>query len=146
MKVRPSAIIIEKNHVLLLRYNYNGNDVFALPGGNPDAGETLTQTVERELTEELGIEVETSGLLFVGEVLDNSHQKEAVLHCVFAAKIIAGIPTINPLQTTALEIVWKNIMTLHEYNLYPNIGDAIQDTMLMGHTAVYLSEIQQKHF
>lgn len=144
MKVRPSAIIIENNHLLLLRYNYGGTDVFALPGGNPDAGETLTQTLQRELSEELGIETEVSELLFVGEVI-LPNQKD-VLHCSFAAKIIAGIPTLNPKETTALEIVWKNVMQLHDINLYPNIGDAIQDTMLMGHNSVYISKIDQKYF
>ena len=144
MKVRPSVIIIENNHLLLLRYNYGGNEVFALPGGNPDAGETLTQTLQRELSEELNIDIETSELLFVGEVI-LPNQKDT-LHCCFAAKIIGGIPELNPDQTTALEMVWKSIMQLHEINLYPNIGDAIQDSMLMGHTAVYVSKIEQKYF
>ena len=144
MKVRPSAIIIENNHLLLLRYNYGGNDVFALPGGNIDTGETLTQALQRELSEELGIEAEISELLFVGEVILPT-QKDT-LHCCFATKIIAGIPTLNPKETTALEVVWKNIMTLHDINLYPNIGDAIQDSMLMGHSTVYLGKIEQVYF
>ena len=112
MKVRPSAIIIENNHLLLLRYNYGGNDVFALPGGNIDTGETLTQALERELSEELGIEAEISELFFVGEVI-LPNQKDT-LHCCFATKIIAGIPILNPKETTALEVVWKNIMTLQD--------------------------------
>lgn len=144
MKVRPSAIIIENNHLLLLRYNYGGNDVFALPGGNIDTGETLTQALQRELSEELGIEAEISELLFVGEVI-LPNQKDT-LHCCFATKIIAEIPILNPKETTALEVVWKNIMTLHDINLYPNIGDAIQDSMLMGHSTVYLGKIEQAYF
>ncbi len=145
MKVRPSALIIENNHVLLLRYNYSGNDVLALPGGNPDRGETLPQTIERELFEELQITAEVSDLIFMGEVL-LPEVKNDVLHCVFAAKIIGGIPILNPKETTALEIVWKNVMTLHEYNLYPNVGDAIQDVMLMGEKPPYLGKINQRYF
>ncbi len=145
MKVRPSALIIENNHVLLLRYNYGGHDVLALPGGNPDRGETLIQTIERELFEELQITTEVSDLIFMGEVL-LPEVKNDVLHCVFIAKIIGGIPVLNPKETTALEIVWKNIMTLHQHNLYPNVSDAIQDLMLTGSVAPYLGKIQQQYF
>lgn len=145
MKVRPSTIIIENNHVLLLRYRYGENDVFTLPGGNPDAGETLRQTLERELSEELEIEIEVGELLFVGEI-SLEQQKEDVLHCVFAANIVGGIPALNPKQTSALEIVWKSPIVLNELNLYPNIGHTIQDTALIGHNKVYLGRIAQQYF
>lgn len=140
MKVRPSALIIENSHVLLLRYNYSGNDVFALPGGNPDPGETLTQTIERELSEELGIETEVSEMLMAGEVL-LSPLKEDVLHCIFRAQIVGGIPRINPAQTTALEIAWQPISKLSLLNLYPNVGSCI--TSMSGG---YVGKIDQPFF
>lgn len=140
MKVRPSALIIENNHVLLLRYNYSGNDVFALPGGNPDPGETLPQVIERELSEELGIEVEVGEMLMVGEVL-SSLAKGDVLHCIFRAQIVGGIPIINPTHTTALEIVWQPIAALPRFNLYPNIGSCIASM-----TGGYVGKIDQPFF
>lgn len=145
MKVRPSAIIVENNHVLLLRYNYGGNDVFALPGGNPDRGETLPQTIERELSEELGIEVEVGGEAFFGEVLI-PQQKEDVLHVIFMAKIIAGIPQLNIQETTALEVSWQPFEALNSFNLYPNVGQYIQD-ILLGHSPKpYIRRINQPFF
>ncbi len=140
MKVRPSALIIENNHVLLLRYNYSGNDVFALPGGNPDLGETLTQAVERELSEELGIETEIGEMLMAGEVL-LSPTKEDVLHCIFRGQIVGGIPILNPAQTTALEIVWQPVAALAQLNLYPNVGSCIA-SMRGG----YVGKIDQSFF
>ncbi|HAK75581.1 MAG TPA: NUDIX hydrolase [Runella sp.] len=145
MKVRPAALIIENNHLLLLRYNYSGNDVFALPGGNPDRGETLPQTIERELSEELGIEVEVQGMLFSGEVL-LPHQKDDVLHVVFGAQIIGGIPRLNPNETTALEICWKPVNVLHQLNLYPNVGQYIQDGLLGSPPHPYVGQINQPFF
>ncbi|WP_428666407.1 NUDIX domain-containing protein [Runella sp.] len=143
MKVRPSALIIENNHVLLLRYNYSGNDVFALPGGNPDPGETLPQVIERELSEELGIETEVGEMLMVGEVLSSPVKsvKGDVLHCIFRAQIVGGIPIINPAQTTALEIVWQPIAALPHLNLYPNIGSCIASM-----TGGYVGKIDQPFF
>lgn len=140
MKVRPSALIIENNHVLLLRYNYSGNDVFALPGGNPDPGETLVQAVERELNEELGIDTEIGEMLMAGEVL-LSPTKEDVLHCVFQAQIIGGIPMLNPSQTSALEVSWKPISSLSLLNLYPNLGRCIASM-----TGGYVGRINQAFF
>ena len=52
MKVRPSALIwrrtASQTEVLLMRYSYGGQDVFALPGGNPARGEILPETIVRE--------------------------------------------------------------------------------------------------
>lgn len=55
MKVRPSIAIVENNNLLLMLYKYSNTDVYNLPGGNVDKGETLSETVVRELMEELGI-------------------------------------------------------------------------------------------
>ncbi|MFN8346594.1 MAG: NUDIX hydrolase [Spirosomataceae bacterium] len=146
MKVRPSALLVENNHVLLLRYNYSGQNVFALPGGNPDRGETLTQAIERELREELGIEVEIRADIFHGEVI-LPERKEDVLHCVFLAQIVAGIPILNPKETTALELVWKPADALSGLNLYPNAGEVIYRFLTGDRAALgYIGRIDQPFF
>jgi len=146
MKVRPSAIIVENNHVLLLRYQYSGIDVYALPGGNPDRGELLTQTVERELNEELGIVVEIREDAFHGEVNLNE-QTEDVLHCVFFAQIVGGIPILNPLETTALEVAWKSIKVLSKLNMYPHVGEEIYRYLRLTHAPLgYIGRINQPFF
>ncbi|WP_310586504.1 NUDIX hydrolase [Runella sp.] len=145
MKVRPSAIIVENNHVLLLRYSYSGNNVFALPGGNPDRGETLTQTLERELSEELGIEVELREDAFYGEVI--VAEREDVLHCVFFAQIVGGIPILNPKETTALELVWQPLEILSRLNMYPNVGENIYRYLVLNSTSLgYIGRIDQPFF
>lgn len=146
MKVRPSALIVENNHVLLLRYNYSGNDVFALPGGNPDRGETLAQTLERELSEELGIEIELREDAFHGEVIV-PERAEDVLHCVFFAQIVGGIPILNPKETTALELVWQPLEVLSRLNMYPNVGEHIYRYFVLNSTSLgYIGRIDQPFF
>ena len=39
MKTRPSAIILADNKLLTLKYNYHGNLLYAIPGGNLEFGE-----------------------------------------------------------------------------------------------------------
>jgi 8-oxo-dGTP diphosphatase len=121
MKVRPSIALLENNKILLMRYRYGDTDVYNLPGGNVDKGETLTETVVRELMEELGIEVEVGKMILSGDVI-MPEGKEDVLHCVFEGKILTGKPILNPKETSALELVWMPLEDLNELEMYPNVG------------------------
>jgi 8-oxo-dGTP diphosphatase len=121
MKVRPSIAIVENNQILLMRYRYGDTDVYNLPGGNVDKGETLTETVVRELMEELGIEVEVGKMILSGDVI-MPEGKEDVLHCVFEGKIQSGKPILNPKETSALAVVWMPLEDLNGLKMYPNVG------------------------
>lgn len=121
MKVRPSAMILNGESILTLRYNYGNINVFALPGGNPDPGENLTDALVRELSEELKITTKTGKMVFCGEVIWDEIKKET-LHIIFESEITAGIPELNGAETTALEMVWLPFSELNHTILYPNVG------------------------
>lgn len=142
MKVRPSVAIIENEKVLLMRYRYGDTDVFNLPGGNVDAGETLTDTLIRELQEELGIQIAVGVMLVAGEVI-LPQQKTDVLHCVFKASIIAGIPALNAKETSALEVLWQPITSLNQLAMYPNVGDDLQEILSENKGFEYLGRLDQ---
>ncbi len=150
MKIRPCALLWRhtnsQTEILLLHYRYGGCDVYALPGGNPDRGETLPQTVAREVTEEIGVTVEIGELVMTGEVLRPQLPAD-MLHLVFAARNLRGEPCLNPAHTTALAIVWKSLDDLEQLTLYPNVGRAIhrwfsQDLVGAG----YIGPIDQPYF
>ncbi|MGV3559858.1 NUDIX domain-containing protein [Larkinella arboricola] len=145
MKVRPAMLLIENNHVLLMHYRYGETDVFGLPGGNPDKGETLNQTVIRELQEELGVEVEIGPVAFFGEVM-MPESKEDVLHVLFLGQLIGGIPRLNPAETSALAVAWKPISELATLNLYPNVGRQIQSLFTSQNSPGYIGKIDQAFF
>lgn len=144
MKTRPSAIIIADNKLLTLKYNYSGNLLYAIPGGNLEFGEKLEVALKRELEEEIGLEIEVQDLLFLAEV----HQpNKDTLHCVFNAKIVSGKPVLNPKETTALQICWLPIENIEEYNLYPNIKTQLKEYFVEGKDHhVFLGEISQPWF
>lgn len=149
MKVRPSALMWRQNNsqteVLLMHYRYGGQDVFALPGGNCDRGETLPETVIRELREELGISVDIGEMILAGEML-LSERSDDVLHVVFAARNIKGEPVLNSAETTALQLVWMPVTKLDQLNLYPNIGAKIQPWFSSATYLGYVGRIQQEYF
>src|SRR5262245_1290195 len=59
----------ERGRLLVIRRS--DNDLYSIPGGALELGETLTQAVQREVMEETGIAVEVAGL--VGVYSDPRH-------------------------------------------------------------------------
>ena len=145
MKIRPAILILENDKILTMQYRYGNEDVFNIPGGNVEIGESLTETLEREMQEELGIKVEVGNLILVGEVhfLEKNQQ---TLHCIFQGKILEGIPKLNPAETSAKSIKWLSINELHSKNMYPNVGEAIQKWFSEKLENLYLGKIEQKYF
>ena len=124
MHIRPSIIIIENERLRTLKYNYGGNEVFALPGGNLEFGESMEDALKRELVEELGIGVEVKDLKFAAEV---HQEKKDTLHMVFSGHILKGIPTINPIETSAEAVAWLSIQDLDSIAMYPNIAKYLKN-------------------
>src|SRR5262245_61256945 len=64
-KVRSAALIVRDGRVLLNRLR--GDDVWMLPGGTGEFGESAEVTLRRELHEELGVDASVGRLLWVVE-------------------------------------------------------------------------------
>lgn len=143
MRCRPAIVIIENNHVLLMRYQYGNQEIYNFPGGNSEGEELFVETLVRECQEELGIEVEIGKMLCIGQVSGNLHRKQA-LHVLFEGQIVSGIPSLQAHETTAQELVWWPVSGLNDIKLYPNIGDVVQDYMVTGKSGIYLGEIKQE--
>ena len=147
MKVRPAVVIQKNDRVLFLKYNYNGTEVYGIPGGNPDPYETLQETVKRELKEELTLEVEPKELLCSCEVIIEEKDNDT-LHMIFLGEISDQIPCINPKETSAECFEWIPIENLAELNIYPNIGSSIQKALLQTRkdSNLHLGKIDQSWF
>jgi ADP-ribose pyrophosphatase YjhB (NUDIX family) len=122
MKIRPSVIIVNDDKVLLLKYLYESTEVYAIPGGNLEFGESLSETVVRELNEELNLEVSLLDFCGTAEIIN---EKQHGVHFFFLGKIISGEPKINPMETTANSVVWLNKEDISIVNLYPKIPDLV---------------------
>ncbi|PLK42397.1 NUDIX domain-containing protein [Emticicia sp. TH156] len=145
MKIRPAVVILEDDKLLTMHYQYGGQDVFNLPGGNLEYGEMLTTALERELEEELGIKAQIGELLMVGEVHFSEHQKQCI-HFIFEGKITAGTPALNPEHTSAIDIRWVDIADLGTLHLYPNVSASLQTHLAGKLTDKYVGKLEQTWF
>jgi 8-oxo-dGTP diphosphatase len=120
------AIIFDGDNVLLIKKEYeDGRTLYTLPGGSQDPGETLQETLRRELYEEIAATVRIIDLVKVYEhqQLSNSdpglikHKIEFAFHCQLAGAytLILG-PHPDPHQT---ETAWISKKKLSTITLYP---------------------------
>lgn len=78
------ALLTPEGRVLLVRRAYPPHD-WVMPGGNGDAGESPTETLRREVREEIGMEVEPERL--TGVYYQADHRAGEFIHFVFVVRI-----------------------------------------------------------
>ena len=94
-----SAAIVRDGKVLVVRRARNpALNLYTLPGGAVETGETLMQAVTREVREETALEIEPVALAGHREVIVRDAQGRIERHFVilcFAARWLAGEPVLN---------------------------------------------------
>jgi ADP-ribose pyrophosphatase YjhB (NUDIX family) len=94
-----SAAIVRDGKVLVVRRaRHPALNLYTLPGGAVETGETLHQAVRREVREETALEVEPVALAGHREVIVRDAQGRIERHFVilcFAARWHAGEPVLN---------------------------------------------------
>jgi ADP-ribose pyrophosphatase YjhB (NUDIX family) len=90
-KVAAGTVVEYEGGIVLLRREIDPRAGFWVhPGGFVDRGETLEQAAKRETREEVGLEVEITGLLGAFSF----HDSEVVV-VTFAAQVVSGEPAVG---------------------------------------------------
>ncbi len=94
-RVRVSAIVRWRGRILLCKHTKLGNDVWLLPGGGVQGGESLLRALRRELWEETGLfpvgtEVPLEGpVALVDSIAPEASQvRKHVVHVIFATEAL----------------------------------------------------------
>ena len=89
-RIRVSAILRRENRVLLLRHEKHGREVWLLPGGGVNHGESLAEALQRELSEECGIsdDLPLEGpVAVVDSIAPGGFPRKHVVHIIFAGHL-----------------------------------------------------------
>ncbi|RXZ77411.1 NUDIX domain-containing protein [Paenibacillaceae bacterium] len=133
IRIRPTALIIEDNQILFIEYSESQNELhYNLPGGGVEAGESITETLERELWEEANIQINIGPIAFLYEYnpLNQSGEYESntpVLNIIFECSIKPGSEAKLPDNPDPMQIGvrWISLESLEQIILYPNIKSHI---------------------
>ncbi len=102
VSVGVGAVIVRSGQVLLVRMGSGGNrGQWAVPGGYLNPGESLEQTVVREVREETGMEFRPQRLVAVRcGVRDSRQREETNVYLAFVGACDAGEPRADGKEVT----------------------------------------------
>ena len=151
MRVRGSGLIIHEGAVLLIEYYDELPGLhYVLPGGSVEAGETILETVKREVREEACLEVEVGQLVIAYEYAPHKDRSlrsiPPALTLVFACRPTSGQASLpdcpDPNQTG---VRWMLLDELDTVLLLPPIQKQILEYAYNGKQTVELVEEWKLH-
>lgn len=121
--VASAAAAVRNERGELLMIHRTDNDLWALPGGGHDIGESIAETVVREVREETGIDVEVVGL--VGLYTNPNHvigYDDGEVRQQFSICFTAR-PTGGKLTTSSesREVVWVDPAKLDDLDIHQSM-------------------------
>jgi ADP-ribose pyrophosphatase YjhB (NUDIX family) len=146
-RVRVSAILRWRNRVLLLRHEKAGKEVWLLPGGGVNVGESLLRALQRELWEETGLFPAGTDVPLEGPVAlvdsiapASSLNRKHVVHVIFAADVSGSLEEVVSQDTAVRGHRAFRLAELDSIALHPPIQRFLQRWQ-PGDPAVYLGEM-----
>lgn len=112
------SVVVEFNQKFLLAkraaYHKNFPGLWAFTGGKSEIGETIIQTIRREVKEEAGLELKNQGAFLDSYCFGKT---------VGAAFLVQAVSDKVKLSDEFMDFVWiKDENELHEYSHVPGIG------------------------
>jgi ADP-ribose pyrophosphatase len=119
-RVAVGAVVFSNDRVLLVRRGQPpSEDLWAIPGGSVEIGETLQEAAEREILEETGIAIRAREPVYTFDAIERDDAGKIRFHYVIvdlSADYVTGNPTAGD---DALEARWVTAQELNELQVSP---------------------------
>ena len=145
-RIRVSAILRWRGRILLARHEKAGGEVWLLPGGGVQAGESLLRALERELWEETGLfpdglDVPLEGpVAIVDSISPEGTNRKHVVHVIFAADVSGTLEDVVSRDDAVRGHRAFLVRELDSVQLHPPITRFLRRWQ-PGDPAVYLGEM-----
>lgn len=123
-QIAASAAVFKNGRVLIAK-RAMPPQLWSLPGGRVEMGETLEQAAAREVMEETGVVCEIAGFAGHSEMMLRDAGGALIAHFIiaaFAARWINGEAKAGP---EAAEIAWIEPSTVMQYDTTPGLAEII---------------------
>lgn len=77
-----TLIVNDKGEILVVK-SYKWKDMYSIPGGHVEFGESIENAVKREVKEEIGLDVDLEKILFVLEAINPKEYHKKGKHFIF---------------------------------------------------------------
>ena len=119
-RVAVGAVVIDGGKVLLvLRGKAPAKDMWAIPGGSVDLGETLQAAAEREVLEETGLEIRAGEIIYAFEKIEQDQAGQVRFHYVILDLLAEALDPASPLEPAddVSDAGWFSLADLDHLNL-----------------------------
>jgi ADP-ribose pyrophosphatase len=114
-RVAVGAVVFNNNRVLLVRRGQPpSKDLWAIPGGSVEIGETLQEAAEREILEETGITIRAGEPVYIFDAIERDGTGKIRFHYVIVdlgADYVTGDPKAGD---DAVEARWATAQEIND--------------------------------
>lgn len=121
--VPSTTAVVTDDQARILLVHRRDNDLWALPGGGMELGESIAQCAVREVKEETGLDVQITGLVGVYTnprhviAYDDGEVRQQFSLC-FTTRLLGGEPLIDAEST---DIAWISPENLDDLTIHPSM-------------------------
>lgn len=126
-KVRAAIILVENDRLLLVRHTRDGRAYWVCPGGGVEYGETIEQSLHRELQEEVNLQIQVGNLVLICETIPpDEHRHE--INFFFRGRICGGEPRLGEDKVVA-EFGFFPLDEIDRLTIYPDIKAELREIL-----------------
>ena len=114
----------------MVRHEKDGEAYWMLPGGGVDVGEGLAQALQRELREEVSVDITVDTLVLVNDSIAPDHHRH-IVNLYFTATITAGTPALG-IDERIVEVAFLPLNSLDTVVMRPDFGTQLRTLLASG--------------